>query len=71
MKFDFEEARAIVEAAKSRGAIRVAGSGPAPAASASKSKEEPVKGAPLPDWLQEGISAPSSADKPMSPEWRD
>ncbi len=69
MNFDINEAREIVEAAKKRGAIRVAGSAPIQA-SASQASEKVAKEVVLPEWLQQEIEAPSSNDKPASPVWR-
>jgi hypothetical protein len=68
MSLDINEARAIVEAAKKRGAIREAGSILSPVSATAESKEEPK--VVLPEWLREGASAPASGEKPSSPEWR-
>jgi len=67
MKFDINEAREIIEAAKKRGAIREAGS---TQAAASSKEESPAKDVVLPEWLRGGFDAPSARDKPSSPEWR-
>ena len=69
MSFDINEARAIVEAAKKRGAIREPGSEPA-GASRPQTSEEQAKAVILPEWLRNEIEAPSSGDRPTSPEWR-
>jgi hypothetical protein len=69
MSFDINEAREIVEAAKKRGIIRVAGSAPIQS-STSQVSEKVAKEANLPEWLRQEIEAPSSNDKPMVPEWR-
>ncbi|MGA3169547.1 MAG: hypothetical protein ABSE62_00895 [Chthoniobacteraceae bacterium] len=68
MNFDINEAREIIEAAKKRGAIRVAGSEQAPAPRASEKQAAP---AILPEWLRNEIDAPSAIAKPVvSPQWR-
>jgi hypothetical protein len=69
MNFDINEARAIIEAAKKRGAIREAGSNLPPVA-APQAPEARAKEIVLPEWLQNGINAPASDDKPVSPDWR-
>lgn len=69
MDFNLDEARAIIEAAKKRGAIRGPGceafsdAEPRPAA-------EPKNLVVLPEWLQNGINGPTSEDRPASPAWR-
>jgi hypothetical protein len=56
MAFDINEARAIIEAAKQRGAIRDANSAPAATpASSPKPSNETSGDVVIPDWLQEGI----------------
>ena len=68
MSIDFNEARAIIEAAKKRGSIREAGSTLPPVSSAS---EPPAKPVILPEWLRTEIESPSSGDKTGAPVWRD
>ena len=61
MAFDFNEARAIIEAAKQQGLIRPPGSpDPAPKAPAQPSGAETEH---LPDWLKKEIREPKSAKK--------
>jgi len=70
MNFDINEARAIIEAAKLRGAIREAGSTQAPT-STPRTAEEKAKVTVLPEWLRTGFNAPASDEKPGSPQWRE
>jgi len=58
MAFDFNAAREIVEAAKKRGLIRAPGA-PAPK---PEPTDKPAAPSVLPDWLQEGILRPPSAE---------
>ena len=69
MSIDFNEARAIIEAAKKRGAIRAPGSDE-PAAQPPRAGEKEAERVILPEWLRNEISAPSSMDKPTTPMWR-
>ena len=56
MKFDINEARAIIEAAKQRGMIKTGEVNPAGNPAPSPGSVEGTSGkAVLPDWLQEGI----------------
>lgn len=58
MAFDFNEARAIIEAAKQKGLIREAGS-PEPAAKPKASQNQPEAGEEgLPEWLKRSIREP-------------
>jgi hypothetical protein len=70
MSFDINEARALVEAAKKRGAIRGPGDNQPPV-SASQTSDEKTPPVILPEWLQNEIKEPSfSNERPSSPEWR-
>jgi hypothetical protein len=69
MNFDINEVRAIIEAAKKRGAIREAGSNQPPTAG-PQTRDGGTKEVVLPEWLKNGLNAPASDDKPSSPEWR-
>jgi len=60
MAFDFNEARAIIEAAKQQGLIRPPGSpDPAPKAPAAQSSSA-AETEHLPDWLKKEIREPSA-----------
>jgi hypothetical protein len=62
MAFDFNEARAIIEAAKQKGLIREAGS-PEPVAKSPKASQPNASEAgeeALPDWLKRGIRGPKA-----------
>jgi hypothetical protein len=69
MSFDFNEAREIVETAKRRGVIRVAGSAPIQSSAAQES-EKVANAANLPEWLRQELETPSSNDNPMDHVWR-
>ena len=69
MTFDVNEARAIIEAAIKRGAIRGPGGAAISGAKAQAPGDE-EKRLVLPDWLQNEIKAPTSGDRPATPAWR-
>jgi len=59
MAFDFNEARAIIEAAKQQGLIRPPGS-PDPAPKAPSAQSSSAETENLPDWLKKEIREPSA-----------